>query len=135
MTDREAELAAELAAGILERDELKEQVARLLEKNEHLQATLDDKNAPLLKAVDKIAKLCGCAQWDYAGQVVRDVEGLVEKVKRVCAENVELTHSIEEYCTELKATVDGHERDIERLHSEISRLEEKLSDWGMERIR
>lgn len=28
-------------------------------------------------ALDAIAKLCGCAEWDYPGQVVRDVQGLV----------------------------------------------------------
>lgn len=27
-------------------------------------------------ALDKIAKMCGCPQWDYPGQVVRDVECL-----------------------------------------------------------
>jgi len=25
-------------------------------------------------ALDQIAKLCGCPEWDYPGQVVRDVE-------------------------------------------------------------
>ena len=30
-------------------------------------------------AFDEIAKLCGCPQWDYPGQIVRDVERLVQE--------------------------------------------------------
>jgi YD repeat-containing protein len=39
-----------------------------------MHSLLDD--APSIEAFDAIAKLCGCAQWDYPGQLVRDVQSL-----------------------------------------------------------
>lgn len=36
---------------------------------------------PLEDALDKIAKLCGCAQWEYPAQVVRDVDMLVDTLR------------------------------------------------------
>jgi hypothetical protein len=38
------------------------------------------------EAMDDIAKLCGCAEWDYAGQVVRDVGLVVSERNRLRAE-------------------------------------------------
>jgi len=31
-------------------------------------------NTAAMDALNKIAKLCGCEEWDYPGQVVRDVQ-------------------------------------------------------------
>jgi hypothetical protein len=35
-----------------------------------------------INALDDIAKLCGCAEWEYPGQVVRDVEVIVRERER-----------------------------------------------------
>jgi hypothetical protein len=39
---------------------------------------------------DEIAKICGCAQWDYPGQIVRDVRSLAERAEKAEQECVRL---------------------------------------------
>lgn len=38
------------------------------------------------KALDAIATACGCSDWEYPGQVVRDVEAVVSEVERFARE-------------------------------------------------
>lgn len=76
--------AADLAA-------LCDEVERLTEENR-------TRGDAATKALDAIAKLCGCPQWDYPGQVVRDVgavtterDALRAEVERLRAENARLS--------------------------------------------
>lgn len=39
--------------------------------------TSTDEKLPSEQALDEIAVLCGCAEWDYPGQVIRDVQQVV----------------------------------------------------------
>lgn len=45
----------------------------------------DAKTDPATEAFNAIAVACGCAQWDYPGQLVRDVEALVAERDRLRA--------------------------------------------------
>jgi len=66
----------------------------LVEKANRLQAELDERDSAVMKALDSIADLCGCSDWEYAGQVVRDVQALVDSEKNLKEEVVELQHNI-----------------------------------------
>jgi hypothetical protein len=46
----------------------------------------DDTSTP---AFDEIAKLCGCPEWEYPGQIVRDVEGVVKERDKLRKANAE----------------------------------------------
>lgn len=52
------------------------------------EAQLEDSAAR--NALDKIAELCGCPEWDYPGQLVRDVEALKARAMRAEAERDEV---------------------------------------------
>lgn len=43
-----------------------------------LNAEEEEDDPAVVKAFDKIAEACGCEEWDYPGQLVRDVEALAE---------------------------------------------------------
>lgn len=49
------------------------------------------------EALDAIASLCGCPQWDYPGQVVRDVRHLVEEHRQAKDELAKLAQTAEQY--------------------------------------
>lgn len=44
-------------------------------------AALRDPDNPAVRALDEIARLCGCPEWEYPAQVVRDVEALCAKLE------------------------------------------------------
>ena len=54
-----------------------EQIRKLTEAIHDITTEVDVGNAAT-EALDAIAKLCGCPTWEYPGQVVRDVEGLLK---------------------------------------------------------
>lgn len=45
-----------------------------------LEALYKDRRDAATQAFDAIAELCGCKEWEYPGQVVRDVETALEKL-------------------------------------------------------
>lgn len=70
-------------------------------------------------ALDQIAALCGCAQWDYPGQVVRDVAALVEQHERAVGElaragRLLLEQECEAVCSRCKAPA-SHTYDVGEL--------------------
>lgn len=76
------------------------------------------------KALDDIAKLCGCERWEYPGQVVRDVEQAV-------AERDELAKLASDRQTELSRLRNelaaAHERERGYL-TEASKIHRQLAD-------
>ena len=75
-----------------------------------LKAQLDD--CPAEHALDEIARLCGCPQWDYPGQVVRDVGAIVDKAQRFDLDQagIEQREKDAVELVELRARIEGGER-------------------------
>jgi hypothetical protein len=69
---------AALEETVRERDEARAELSRCNDRLAELKAALDFQResygGAAGDAFDAIAKLCGCEQWDYPGQLVRDVE-------------------------------------------------------------
>ena len=53
---------------------LQKRLQRVTEERDVLRDILNDKHDPMEKALNEISEMCGCPEWDYAGQVVRDVK-------------------------------------------------------------
>lgn len=65
-----------------------------------LQLEVDAHNTASTPAFDEIAKLCGCPQWDYPGQLIRDVQNVVQE------------------CDELRAAVDVLNQEVRELEQQ-----------------
>jgi hypothetical protein len=62
-------------------------------------AGYEPKSNAATEALDAIAKLCGCEQWQYPGQVVRDVESLRARLAEVEAKRDKLQTRLTEWTT------------------------------------
>ena len=69
------------------------------------------------EALDAIAKLCGCEQWGYPGQVVRDVEDLKRRL-----EEAEAALATEQAMREANAR--ACEAELERAKAELEDVRE-----------
>jgi len=58
--------------------------------------TADLDGAASLDAFDAIATMLGCAEWEYPGQLVRDVQALKERADRLEVQLNELLRSLEQ---------------------------------------
>lgn len=94
----EADLSAKLEAAEKERDELRDQ--------------LEDKGCAATEAFDAIAETCGCKDWEYPGQIVRDVEGLKKERDAALAERVRQTLLVGLERGQ-RENVEAHLRDLE----------------------
>lgn len=56
---------------------------------------MSDEKSPLEEAADEIAILCGCPEWDYPMQLVRDVQAVVKQRDEALAELTKLRLEIE----------------------------------------
>lgn len=71
------------------RRETAEAVRALVAERNALRATMVDNAA--VNALNAIASICGCPDWDYPGQLVRDVEALRterDRLQRACDEGL-----------------------------------------------
>ncbi len=64
-------------------------------------------------AFDEIAKLCGCPTWEYPGQVIRDVQGVVAERDRLRADRATLIAATRADATRIAALT-------EQVHEERS---------------
>lgn len=78
-TDRSEGFDENADAAEAELEALIHEIARLTEDNRLIKQEMDTKNMAAAAALDKIRKLIGAPDWDYPGQVVRDVEGILKK--------------------------------------------------------
>jgi hypothetical protein len=60
-------------------DSFDDQLSEIAEVLRELRQAKDNAG---VRALDQIAALCGCAEWHYPGQIVRDVEALVKQVPK-----------------------------------------------------
>lgn len=60
-----------------------------------------------MRALDAIAKACGCPQWDYPGQVVRDVQSALDEYERLAQQERRLTDAESCGCGR-RLLLDGH---------------------------
>lgn len=58
---------------------LTERIDGLARERDEARHELADRTSAAILALSAIAKLCGCAEWEYPGQVVRDVDALVKE--------------------------------------------------------
>jgi hypothetical protein len=86
---------------------------------------------------DLIAKLCGCPEWDYPGQVLRDVQALVKERDKLKVTVAALRSSVERLDEELagerqRAQIVILERDatIAALRAEVAGLRATLEDFS-----
>ncbi len=72
--------------------ELRPSLNKALARISELEAELEQAKKPSAcdDGFDTIAELCGCPHWDYAGQVIRDVKGVIRERDLIRAELGEL---------------------------------------------
>lgn len=56
-----------------------ELLPRMLNELADVEIAVDAYKTASEPAFDEIAKLCGCPQWDYPGQLIRDVQNVVQE--------------------------------------------------------
>lgn len=61
----------------------------LIAKYRDLELCLDAHEDASTPAFDEIAALCGCPEWEYPGQVIRDVKAVVEQRDKLERDNTE----------------------------------------------
>lgn len=64
---------------------LLDQLEAVERERDDLQLQVDAHNDASTPAFDEIAKLCGCPEWEYPGQVVRDVQNVVKALRAALA--------------------------------------------------
>lgn len=73
-------------------------------ERDRLQVEVDAHNDASTPAFDEIAAMCGCPQWEYPGQVIRDVKMVVEERDALRTE-----------CEQLRPVAKAHRDRLEAL--------------------